>query len=104
METNQSRLMRKELRSIQQDIKALRNDQEKNTKTINDLASIKEENIVLKREREHVLDENWILKERITKIENKLLDNNLLLHGIFEDPWELESNRIERVIKKFLIP
>ena len=45
-----SKLMRKELWSVQQDIKALRSDKEKNMKTINDLATIKEENIALKRE------------------------------------------------------
>ena len=40
-----SRLMRKELRSVRQDIKALRSDQEQNTKSLNDLASVKEENL-----------------------------------------------------------
>ena len=57
-----SRLMRKELRSVRQYVKALRSDQEQNTKSLNDLASVKEENIILKRECECVLDENRTLK------------------------------------------
>ena len=94
-----SKLMKKELSTVKKDIKALRTDQEKNIKMISDLATIREENIILKKQCERVLDENKVLKDRITKIENTLLDNNILLHGMSEDPWELESNRLEKVIK-----
>ena len=45
-----------------------------------------------------MLEENNKLRSRLVKIENTLLDNNVILHGIREDLWELESNRLEKVI------
>ena len=45
-----------------------------------------------------MLEENNELKKRIVKIENTLLDNNVIVHGIRENPWELEVNRMEKVI------
>ena len=72
--------------------------QEKQDKSINELLTVKEENRLLKIECDRVLSENISLKERITKIENSLLDNNIILHGIPEDAWELDSNRLEKEI------
>ena len=92
------KLMKKELRSVKSDMKALKTGQDKQDKSIQELLSVKEENRLLKIECDRVLTENVNLKDRITKIENSLLDNNVILHGILEDAWELDSNRLEKVI------
>ena len=92
------KLMKKELRSVKSDMKALKTGQDKQDKSIMELLSVKEENRLLKIECDRVLSENMSLKERIMKIENSLLNNNLILHGIPEDAWELNSNRLEKVI------
>ena len=92
------KLMKKELRSVKSDMKALKTGQDKQDKSIQELLSVKEENRLLKIECDRVLTENMSLKERITKIENSLLDNNIILHGIPEDSWELDSNRLEKIV------
>ena len=92
-----SKLMKKELRSIKKDLGSLKNSQDKQDRSIQDLINTKEENVRLKRECERVLEENNKLRSQLVKIENMLLDNNVILHGIREDPWELESNRLEKV-------
>ena len=94
-----SRLMKKELRSVKNDVKALRAGQEKHNESINDLVVMKQENRSLKLKCDRVLQENDELKKRIMRIENTLLDNNIILQGIQEDPWELDSNRLERVVR-----
>ena len=94
-----SRIMKKELRSVKSDLKKLNTIQKKQEKHIEEIEIIKQENKVLKTTCTKVLQENKNLKERINKIENTLLDNNVILHGLREDPWELESNRMETVIR-----
>ena len=37
------------------------------------------------------------IKTRLSKIEDRLLENNLIIHGITEDAWELSANRKERI-------
>ena len=93
-----SKLMKKELRSIKKDLGSLKKSQDKQDKSIKELISTKEENQRLKWECERVLEENNKLRSQLVKIENMLLDNNVILHGIREDPWELEVNRMEKVI------
>ena len=95
------KLMKKELRSVKSDMKALKTGQDKQDKSIQELLSVKEEHRLLKKECDRMLTENMSLKERITKIENSLLDNNIILHGIPEDTWELDSNRLEKVAISF---
>ena len=93
-----SKLMKKELKSVKSDLKKLSKCQIKQEKHIKEFVSIKEENRKLKIECEKVLKENKDLRNRITKIENRMLNCNVVLHGLREDPWELESNRLEEVI------
>ena len=93
-----SKLMKKELRTVKSDLKSLSASQKSTELRITEFATIKEENVRLRAECEKVLQENKHLKKRITNIENSLLDNNIILHGIHEDAWELDSNRMEKVI------
>ena len=87
-----SKIMKKELKSVKSDLKKLSIKQKRQEKHIEEFEIIKEENKVLKSTCDKVLQENKNLKERINKIENTLLDNNVVLHGLREDPWELDSN------------
>ena len=41
--------------------------------------------------------ENKELKTRVIKLENRMLESNLIMHGIYEDKWELEDNLCEKV-------
>ena len=44
-------------------------------------------------------NENNKLKARLERLECKMLDGNVILHGLREDVWELEENRKEKVYK-----
>ena len=44
-------------------------------------------------------NENSELKNRLKKLENTMLQNNLIIHGIKEDEWELDENRKEKIQK-----
>ena len=43
-------------------------------------------------------EENDKLKERLVAIENRLLENNVLLHGIADQPWELNDITREKTL------
>ena len=83
-----SKIMKKELKSVKADLKKLNSRQKKQEKHIEEFETIREENKILKTACDKALWENKNLKERINKIENTLLDNNVILHGLREDPWE----------------
>ena len=44
-------------------------------------------------------EEKKELKTRLTKLENKMLEKNLIFHGIKEDNWDLEDNAKEHIWK-----
>ena len=60
--------------------------------------TIRKENIKLKLDCENVKLENDKLKERLVAIENRLLENNVLLHGIADQPWELNDITHEKTL------
>ena len=60
--------------------------------------TIRKENIKLKLDCESVKLENDKLKERLVAIENWLLENNVLLHGIADQPWELNDITQEKTL------
>ena len=43
--------------------------------------------------------ENMELKDRLKRLENTMLQNNLIIHGIKEDEWELDETRKEKIHK-----
>ena len=48
---------------------------------------------------EKIENENKELKSRLTKLENRMLEKNLIFHGIKEDNWDIEDNSKERIWK-----
>ena len=60
--------------------------------------TIRKENIKLKLDCENVKLENDKLKERLVAVENRLLENNVLLHGIADQPWELNDITCEKTL------
>ena len=46
---------------------------------------------------EAIETENKEIKLRLSKLENKMLNSNLIIHGIQEDQWEQEVNRQEKI-------
>ena len=65
---------------------------------IEQVMKIKEENIQLHNQCNQIEKENKTLKDRLTVIENCLLENNIILHGINKDSWELNSVLKEKTI------
>ena len=59
---------------------------------------IKQENIKLQAICSSIEKENLLLKKRLNAIENHLLENNIILQGINEDAWELNSVLKEKTI------
>ena len=43
--------------------------------------------------------ENTELKNRLKRLENTMLQNNLIIHGNKEDEWEQDENRKEKIHK-----
>ena len=60
--------------------------------------TIRKENIKLKLDCENVKLENDQLKERLVAIKNRLLENDVLLHGIVDQPWELNDITREKTL------
>ena len=44
-----------------------------------------------------VMTKNSELKERVKNLEEKLMENNLIIHGITEGKWEVDSTRNELI-------
>ena len=65
---------------------------------IEQVMKIKNENIRLHNRCNQMEKENKQLKDRLTVIENHLLENNIILQGITEDNWELNSVLKEKTI------
>ena len=62
------------------------------------ITHMKIENDKLRIDCKMVKMENKKLKERICAIENKLLENNIIVQGIPDQPWELSDNLREKTL------
>ena len=62
------------------------------------IQTIKEENEQLRRDCTSVMKENEQLKMKIDKIESKLIANNVVLHGIEDQAWELVDITREKAL------
>ena len=62
-----------------------------------EITEIKKKHDILQQRVHQVKDENRQLKTRVIKLENPMLESNLIIHGLREDNWELEENRRERI-------
>ena len=94
-----SQMMSEKLRPLEDSIKQLAECQQLHSDSIKEIGHIQSENVKLRRQMEYMSKENTILCDRIMRIENKLLENCIVPSGIPEEPWELESNLQEKIIK-----
>ena len=53
---------------------------------------------MLKQEYSMIVKENEHLKTRLEKIENKLMGNNVILHGVEDQLWELSDVTREKAL------
>ena len=67
--------------------------------SIKEITNIQVKNNWLCQKMEGIVMENTTLHDRLSRIENKLLENNIVLNEVPEGPWELESNLYEKVVK-----
>ena len=91
------KLIERVLKPLKDDIKSLSASSKIQEKKMEDMGHIKSENRKLQTLIREVKEENRDLKQRLNNIENKLLENNFIITGVPEDPWELESNLKEKV-------
>ena len=94
-----SDLMTEKLKLLENSIKELTECQIQHSDSIKEISNIQVENKWLHRQMEGITKENNTLWDRLMKIENKLLENSIVLSGVPEEPSELESNLREKVIK-----
>ena len=65
---------------------------------IEEVMEIRDENIKLQNRCDFIEKENKLLKDKLSVIKNHLLENNIILQGINEDAWELNSVLREKTI------
>ena len=75
------------------------NQKRKQEKQEGEIGYLKAKQSELYRKCLRIETENYKLKTRIEKLEGKLLDSNLIMHGLREDEWELEEDRKERIYR-----
>ena len=64
-----------------------------------ELQEIKKKHEVLQQKCHQIEQENQDLRTRVTKLEIRMLEGNLIMRGLKEDPWEQEDNLKERIHK-----
>ena len=62
---------------------------------------MKEDNIVLTTRLKKVEAQNELLTKRVCTLEDRILQNNIIIHGIREGPWETEAVRQEKLYQAF---
>ena len=84
---------------LKEDIKTLLDEkkEEKNYKQI--VEEVHDDHLSLMKRCRKMESENKELKSRLNKLENKMLGNNIIIHGVREETWELDENCKEKVYK-----
>ena len=85
------------LQPMKEDIQRLVEAQNLNNTTTEICKEVKSDQIALRAKCEKVESENLELKNRLLHLENKMLQNNLIIHDIKEEEWELDENRKEKI-------
>ena len=91
------KMIAKALKPLKDDIKLLSASRLEQDKKMLDVTRISKENKELKHIVEEVKSENMALKDRLNRIENKLLENNFVILGVTEESWETYSALQEKV-------
>ena len=80
------------IKPLKADIKTLL-DEKKEEKTCHQIVEeVHEDHLNLVKRCEKIETENKELKSRLNKLENKMLGNNIIMHGVREYTWELDEN------------
>ena len=82
---------------LEDKLNTLINIQNKQLEQDENIKELRREHKHLKRKCEKMEIENDNLKSRVSSLESKLLESNLIMHGIPEEPWEQETNRHEKI-------
>ena len=78
---------------LKEDIKTLL-DEKKDQKSCKQIVEeVHEDHLTLMKWCKKMENENKELKSRLNKLENKMLGNNIIMHGVREETWELDENR-----------
>ena len=84
---------------LKEDIKTLL-DEKKDEKSCQQIVEeVHEDHLNLMKRCKKMENENKELRSRLNKLENKMLGNNIIMHGVREETWELDENRKEKVYK-----
>ena len=89
--------MQELINPLEEKINQLIGTKEKQEKQEEEIINLKIQQNELYRKCMKTESENTKLKKRLEILENKLLEANLIMHGIREDEWEDESSRRERI-------
>ena len=84
---------------LKTDISSLVQSQKEWEKHKTDVYDLKIEKMRLNKKIQEVEEKNTLLEDRVRKLEDKLMESNLILHGIKESKWELDSTCNKSVIK-----
>ena len=91
--------IKENLASIKEDMRSLKADTTKIQEQLTvQLVEIKEDNSNMNEQYNKIQREHYQMKRKINRIEERLLDNNLIIHGIKEGPWEKEPALKEKIV------
>ena len=94
-----AKLIADALKPLQESMRKLTEKTQKVENSLQETTDLRSVNIGLNKRLCSVETENIRLKERLESIENRILEQNVLITGIPEEAWELESNLTEKIIK-----
>ena len=92
-----NRELKNMMQPLQDSITMLTEDKKTMHTAINTCEDIKASQSQINQRCDKMEQENRELRSRLLRLENKLLDNNLIFHGIKEDNWDSQENTKERI-------
>ena len=91
-------VMREIQRPLEEKLNTLLDIQSRQSEQDETLQKLTQEQKILRENYEKTERENQTLKSRVYTLESKLLESNLIMHGVPEDTWEIEENQREKVV------
>ena len=91
--------MKELLQPMKEDKQGLVEAQNISTTTTEICEELKHDQAELKVRVEKMENKNSELKNWLKKLENTMLQNNVIIHGIKEEEWELDENRKKKIQK-----
>ena len=84
---------------LHQDMKVVLEERKNNQSIMKVCETVQADQDRIAKKCERIEIENRELKSRLTKLENRMLERNLIFHGIKEDTWDIEDNTKECIWK-----